>query len=542
MRNVLSLSAILLFCINVSVFGQATVSGRVTIGSQPAAGIEVMLTSSDPAVLNNNPPPPISAQTDPDGRYKLTSVPAGSYRISAYAPAWVAKVEGNQGWLGRTLSVSDGENVENIDFIMTRGAVITGRVTDSSGRGLIEENIVIIPVDADGRRLNSQANRSAFVRTDDRGVYRAFGLPAGRYRVGAGPEPGNARIGTVSGGRYMRTWHPDTIDESAAGIVAVETGQEAEKVDITMVAADKNVLYSASGRVIEAETGAPVAGAMIMHTQMKGDQPEGAAMNSTASNSRGEFRIDSIPAGSYTLTAVILQGGESYSEPVRFEIESGDVSGLEVRMIRGGSISGRIEIEGGAPPEVIAGLTKIEVSAGPAEPRQLFPFGGRGRVQPDGSFRIAGLPPGKFWIRYSNMVAPKGLNLIRIEHNGADGSMIELRERENLTGLRLIMQYGSGTLAGRVEVRNGTIPAGSRMIVTAMRSGAVGAPEFYAEVDNRGHFVLDGLAAGNYTIRLGVSIPGAGGQSTEQQVSVAGSGRQEVTLVLDLSRSGKEDE
>lgn len=541
MRKLLSLSV---FCIliNMHVFAQgtATVSGRVTIGSQPAAGVEVLLTSSDPAVLNSNPPPPIISMTDAEGQYRLTGVPAGSYRITAYAPAWVAKIEGNQTSFGRTLSVSEGENVGNIDFVLTRGAVITGRVTDSSGRGLIEETVMLTPVDAGGKRVNDPSRRGGMARTDDRGVYRIFGLPAGRYRVGAGPEPGNPRAGTVSGGLYRRTWHPDTIDESAAGIVTVEPGEEAEKIDIVMVAADRKTLYSASGRVIDAETQAPVAGAMILHTQMKGDQPEGAAMNSTASNSRGEFTIDSIPTGSYTLSAVIMQGGESYSEPVRFEVEGGDVSGLEIRMIRGGSISGRIEIEGGAPPEVMAGLTNIEVLAGPAGPRSFGFFGGRSTVQPDGSFRISGLPAGKISIYYSNFTAPKGLNLIRIEHNGADGSIVDLRERENLTGVRLIMQYGSGTLAGRVEVRNGSIPAGVRMQVTAMRSGVVGPPAAFAEVDNRGRFVLEGLAAGNYTIRLGVIIPGAGGHSTTQQVSVAGSGRQEITMILDLAR--KEDE
>lgn len=169
MRKILSLSV---FCIlinmQVSAQGTATVSGRVTIGSQPAAGVEVLLTSSDPAVLNSNPPPPISATTDADGRYKLTGVPSGSYRITAYAPAWVAKTEGNENWLGRTLSVSEGENIEKIDFTLTRGAVITGRVTDSSGRGLIEENVLIIPVDAEGKRINAPSNRASFGRTDDR--------------------------------------------------------------------------------------------------------------------------------------------------------------------------------------------------------------------------------------------------------------------------------------------------------------------------------------------------------------------------------------
>lgn len=547
MRKLLSLSV---FCIliNMHVFAQgtATVSGRVTIGSQPAAGVEVLLTSSDPAVLNSNPPPPISATTDADGRYKLSSVPAGSYRITAYAPAWVAKTEGNENWLGRILSVSEGENIEKIDFTLTRGAVITGRVSDSSGRGLIEENVLIIPVDAEGKRINAPSNRASFGRTDDRGEYRVFGLAAGRYRVGAGPEPGDARGGIMSGGRYQRTWHPDTTDEPSAKIVVVEAGEEADKIDIAMAAAEKREVYSVAGRVIDAATGAPVSGAMIAHMQMKGDQPQSAAMNSTATNSGGEFRIDSIAPGSYQAMAFLMEGGDAYSEPVRFEIDGGDVAGLEIRMRSGGSISGTVVVEGGAPPEVMALLTKVEIMARPISAAPIPFFGGRGNVKSDGSFRLGGLPPGKLALVYSNFIAPKGLSLLRIEHNGVIGREIELKAGENVTGVRFVLQYGSGVVDGRVEVRNGTIPPGTRLFVGATRAGAPGPTAYRADVDNRGRFVIEGFSPGNYQFRLDawITLPDGRtvGVSSEQEVIITSGGRQQVTLVLDLSKIGKEDE
>lgn len=544
MRNVFSLSAILLLCIliNISVFGQATVSGRVTIGSQPAAGVEVMLTSSDPRVLNNNPPPPLNALTDSEGRYRLTNVPAGGYRISAYAPAYVVKTEGIQSsWLGRTLSVSEGEAVEGIDFTLTRGAVITGRVTDSSGRGLIEESISVIPVDGEGKPLNGNQIRSSFVRTDDRGEYRAFGLPAGRYKVVAGSQGGDPRSGILGGGRYVRTWHPETTDESAARIIAIEAGEEAAKIDITMASAEKRTVYSASGKVIEAETGAPVPGVMILFMKVDDQgQPQGAAMNSSFSNSKGEFKIDSLVSNRYMVLAMLFEG-ERYCDPVFFEISEGDVSGLEVRMERGGSISGTVFVEGGAPPEVMAGLTRIEVAAHSVGNQQRF-MPGRGRVSSDAAFRVGGLAPGRVGLRIVSFPLPKGLSHLRTEHNGVEVSGFDLQPGENVTGVRLVLQYGTAVLAGRVEVRNGTLAPGSRLYVSVSRAGMAYATHFGTEVDNRGQFVIEGLGQGEYNVSLNAQVVTADHQfkgfSTSRQIHISGSGRQEITLVLDLS--GKE--
>jgi hypothetical protein len=66
-----------------------------------------------------------------------------------------------------------------------------------------------------------------------------------------------------------------------------------------------------------------------------------------------------------------------------------------------------------------------------------------------------------------------------------------------------------------------------------------------AEVDNRGQFTIEGLAAGTYKLRLGQMRFSPDDQrrlpTVEQLVSVSGSGRQEVTLILDLAAKREED-
>ena len=51
---------------------------------------------------------------------------------------------------GRVLNLSANEAVEGIDFKLTRGGVITGRITDADGRPVIEERISLIAVDQNG--------------------------------------------------------------------------------------------------------------------------------------------------------------------------------------------------------------------------------------------------------------------------------------------------------------------------------------------------------------------------------------------------------
>src|SRR5206468_1836591 len=124
-----------------------------------------------------------------------------SYYLNATAPAYVSPdanlLTARQ---GRLLNITAGDQLEGLDFTLMRGGVITGRITNAEGKPVVEARIQLVAAaDADGR--NQQIIFPPFLfQTDDRGVYRVYGLAAGRYLVSVG-EGQDARIyGIARGG------------------------------------------------------------------------------------------------------------------------------------------------------------------------------------------------------------------------------------------------------------------------------------------------------------------------------------------------------
>ena len=137
--------------------------------------------------------PLFKAITEQDGIYRITEVPAGNYQVAPVAPALVATDFNSFGQRGKALLLSEGENVEGIDFSMVRGGVITGNVSQADGRPVIEERISIVLAEQNDRQVPMAQSGTGF--TDDRGVYRVFGLPAGKYKISIG-----------SGSRQLFRW------------------------------------------------------------------------------------------------------------------------------------------------------------------------------------------------------------------------------------------------------------------------------------------------------------------------------------------------
>src|SRR5688500_632873 len=146
----------------------ATISGRITVKDKPVPGVAVGLRVNDPTRMQ---PVVRRAITDLNGEYRMTNVPAGTYVTSVVAPAFVHVDQSPGGQ--KTLIVGKGETIENLDFTLLRGGVITGKVFDADGRPLIEQQVRLI---SEG---NDFAVYYSHIRTDDRGIYRAFGIPPG---------------------------------------------------------------------------------------------------------------------------------------------------------------------------------------------------------------------------------------------------------------------------------------------------------------------------------------------------------------------------
>ena len=120
--------------------------------------------------------------TDDEGAFRFDELPPGRYVVSASKPPFVAMAHGaaRPDRPGVALAVSPGQSISDMLIRLPRGAVVTGTLRDQSGEPLPDVAVTAIRVDQFGGRSASTVSSSARA-TDDRGVYRIYGLPPGKY-------------------------------------------------------------------------------------------------------------------------------------------------------------------------------------------------------------------------------------------------------------------------------------------------------------------------------------------------------------------------
>jgi hypothetical protein len=504
---------------------------------EPARGVIVILQAQNPDAANSP-----RAKADENGRFSFAVVAAGRYWLSALAPGYVSPGD------ARTINVAEGDKVENIDIEIRRGGVIAGRISDSHGRPVIEETITLSKLDSNNRPQNYSSRGPNFdnSRTDDRGDYRIYGLPEGRYLVSVGysQSPGSARIASRRE-FYPRVFYPNARSESEAKVIEVSEGSEATDIDITVP--DPKRTHDVYGRVVDASAGQPVAGVEVV----VGGLPRGGRLTGTYTESgvrsgpNGEFRLFGVLPGKYSILIRHDDPGGFISDPVIIDISEGDATGVEIRVRQGASISGVAVIEGTNDPKILAKLSQVNLEAiiSSTGPNRL-PLQKRSvRVGADGSFRINGLHAGKASITTWGPPDLRGLKVGRVERNGAPApGGIELDPGEHVTGVRAILIYGTLTLRGEVKIVGGAFPAGQRFIVSARRVDLQNGSG--VEIDAREQFVIENLAPGEYVIRV---VPKNSERldpqiirrltSLRERVVVAGGNQQPVSIVIDLSRT-----
>jgi hypothetical protein len=512
------------------------VSGRVTIHGKGAAGITVGISGQD---FFMQPAATHKATTDQDGNYRITSIPAGNYQVSPIAPVYVQLDNISPRGRGATLLLAEGEDVQGIDFSLVRGGVITGKVTDAEGRPVIEEHITILPEDqAKFRGRSFSATVGVGFQTDDRGIYRIYGIPEGRYRVSAGQadddpyQNSNPRSGRVA---YRRTFYPDATQPDEAKVVEVTEGSENTNIDITLGRTLPG--FAASGKVVDSETGQPVMGLRFALRRIITDG--NSVMSSmTASNSQGEFRLENVTAGTYALLLIPQMGSDLTAEPVPLEIIDQDVTGLAVKTSKGLSISGTVVVDGANDKSVLAKLLQLRLSVYVRGDNANPGFGRDTSLNADGSFRIGGLSPGtaNFYLSTPGRGEPAMFNILRTEKDGiAQPRGVDVKPGENITGIRVILSYGTGSVHGEVKFENGPLPQGGRVLVWIKKLGDTDYKVSPNSLDARGHFLIQSVPAGSYELTVNANIPGRREPvSVKQPISVSEGTATDVEVTLDL--------
>lgn len=472
----------------------ATVRGHVIAADtgQAIRKAQVRITSLD--AVNGRQRENRLVTTDADGRYEFANLAAGRYLITASKGAYIQLSYQQKRPDDQThpLQIRDGQTIDRADFVLPRGAVLTGRIVDEYGDPL--SNIQVAMIRAawfnGGRRTISMGR---VVSTDDLGEFRLFGVPPGDYYVQATwrsqtPVPPPAARAEDNTG-YAQTFFPGVADAGKAQKFALNAGDMVSDLVFTMVSVKTATI---SGHVTNSE-GRPVQGSVMLMRDGGG----GMATMGMGVRPDGTFAIAGVTPGNYTLRA---QPGGPAGEIATLEIvvAGEDISDLQLVTAGPSTISGRIVIDPSATAQPPL-LTLI------ATPSGDLMFGGGlqpGRMGDDGSFELRARP-GRNRIALSGGGSGWQIRSVKVGGTDATDDGVEVKPNQNVDRVEVEVTNRVTTVSGVVIDTRGE-PAKNKGVLafSQRRELWTGNARYQAtgRTDDDGRYKVTGLPPGSYYI------------------------------------------
>lgn len=444
--------------------------------------------------------------TNSEGSYEIRDLPAGRYSVMASKGSFVTAQYGQRrpSDPGTPIELAEGQTADKVNFVLSRGAIITGRIVDDGGEPVAGANVQAMRFQSMGgtQRLVPGGSEGGNDRTDDQGHYRLYGLPPGDYFVSAtnrndnfGP-PGMNNTETDG---FAPTYFPGTSSVAEATRITVKTGQEASAPFALIVARMAKV----RGRVLNS-SGEPVGRSMLMMTPA---DPMMGFMSFSSSNNAmidatGGFQFTNVAPGRYNINVrpMGMPGGPSEFATMPITVGGDDIDNVVITTSPGASVRGVIVTDDGTPPPFRADQVQIFQSA--TEPATPMMGGGPTRVHDDFTFEMSGLFGRRLLRANVGMGQSAGWFLKSIHYDSEDvtDSGIDFQPGRNYDGVQVIFTQKTTDLSGVVtDDRNRPI-VDATVIVFPMNSERWGFQSRYGRVarpDTNGRYNIRNLPAGD---------------------------------------------
>jgi protocatechuate 3,4-dioxygenase beta subunit len=455
----------------------ATVRGRVTDREtgQPLGRVMVTLMSTvwrdqamsssamiaqtgidDDSSLRQNQPR--NTVTAADGRFEFKQVQPGAYTVSFQASisrgTHLDQSFGESGPRdplkpGRRvppIELRDGETRENVDIALWRAFAVEGRVVDDAGEPIANADVNISPWDSPSTMSMGRPRL-----TDDRGMFRIFGLRPGQYRICADRGMHFGPSEEVRD-KLIRTCYPSAINDADAQPVVVSSA-EVGPIEVRL---QRNRTFRITGMAIDS-SGAPIANPNVNLVSVT---PTGASSSSSSIQVKpgGQFIASGVTPGDYAIQVSTgswrfpnpedKQDREMGYVPVRVDIA--DIDGLVVATSKPAKVAGRIVFEGGAPEQ---GTSKLSVMTRPDDitgrGRMMFGPQTPAAVRDDMSFALDGL----FGPQLLMVVGPpRGWIVKSVKYRGDDvtDTAVEFKSSSDSRLLEVTLTNQGAIVTGRV--------------------------------------------------------------------------------------------
>jgi protocatechuate 3,4-dioxygenase beta subunit len=405
------------------VTGTASISGTVTVAGSghPARKARVSISAAE---LRGGR----TTATDELGRFVFAGLPAGrfSVRVSKPGHANVSYGQRRPDSPGTPIQIGEGQKVD-IQLQLPRGGVITGTIQDEQGEAIPGTQVRVLRHTTQGGQPTMQQAGSD--STDDRGVYRIYGLQPGDYVVAATPrnstsfapaaalqalevagamdraealaervEALQTKVGRIapelesrlptdeSVEGYAPVYYPGTTAPGSAARVTVGAGEEKMGIDFSL----QLVPIARVEGVVVSSTGEAARNIQVSLVNL-GEALPSIGGGSSRPDADGRFRIPNVAPGRYLLVARATMGapgrggrggGAIAQLPGRggraaladtgrlwasteVSVDGRNVSDLVLTLQPGITLSGRLVFEGTTP--MPSDLSRVRVAASPAD-------------------------------------------------------------------------------------------------------------------------------------------------------------------------------